>query len=48
MATEKVTRKSLDAEDHRRLIQEALEETDFSALVPEGNGGEARSGEVTR
>jgi F-type H+-transporting ATPase subunit b len=41
MATEKVTRKSLDAEDHRRLIQEALEETDFSALVPEGesNGG---------
>jgi F-type H+-transporting ATPase subunit b len=40
-ATEKVTRKSLDAEDHRRLIQEALEETDFSALVPaeESNGG---------
>jgi F-type H+-transporting ATPase subunit b len=41
MATEKVTRKSLDADDHKRLIQEALEETDFSALVPEGetNGG---------
>jgi F-type H+-transporting ATPase subunit b len=40
MATQKVTRKSLDAEDHRRLIQEALEETDFSALVPgETNGG---------
>jgi F-type H+-transporting ATPase subunit b len=40
-ATEKVTRKSLDADDHRRLIQEALEETDFSALVPaeESNGG---------
>jgi F-type H+-transporting ATPase subunit b len=40
-ATEKVTRKSLDTEDHRRLIQEALEETDFSELVPEGqsNGG---------
>jgi F-type H+-transporting ATPase subunit b len=37
-ATEKVTRKSLDPEDHRRLIQDALEETDFSALVPEGNG----------
>ena len=34
MATEKVTRKSLDARDHRRLIQEALEETDFSALGP--------------
>jgi len=48
MATEKVTRKSLDAEDHRRLIQEALAETDFSALVPEGNGGEARSGEANR
>jgi F-type H+-transporting ATPase subunit b len=41
MATERVTRKSLDAEDHRRLIQEALEETKFSELVPEGetNGG---------
>jgi F-type H+-transporting ATPase subunit b len=38
MATERVTRRSLDAEDHRRLIQEALEETDFSALVPEGDG----------
>ena len=40
-ATEKVTRKSLDVEDHRRLIQEALEETDFSELVPEteSNGG---------
>ena len=41
MATEKVTRKSLDPEDHQRLIQEALQETDFSALVParESNGG---------
>jgi F-type H+-transporting ATPase subunit b len=38
-ATEKVTRKSLDPEDHRRLIQEALEETDFSALVPESANG---------
>jgi F-type H+-transporting ATPase subunit b len=38
MATEKVTRKSLDPRDHQRLIQEALEETDFSALVAEGNG----------
>jgi F-type H+-transporting ATPase subunit b len=37
MATEKVTRKSLDGEDHRRLIQEALDEVDFSALG--GNGG---------
>jgi F-type H+-transporting ATPase subunit b len=32
IATEKVTRKTLDSEDHRRLIQEALEEVDFSAL----------------
>lgn len=39
-ATERVTRKSLDADDHRRLIQEALAETDFSALVPGENGGE--------
>jgi len=38
VATEKVTRKSLDAEDHKRLIQEAIEDTDFSALVPEGDG----------
>ncbi len=34
-ATEKVTRKSLDAQDHERLIQEALADTDFSALVAE-------------
>jgi F-type H+-transporting ATPase subunit b len=41
MATERVTRKSLDAEDHKRLIEEALEETNFAELVPESdtNGG---------
>ena len=40
IATEKVTRKSLDDEDHRRLIEEALSEVDFSALGGEkGNGG---------
>jgi F-type H+-transporting ATPase subunit b len=40
IATEKVTRKSLDDEDHRRLIQEALSEVDFSSLAgDEGNGG---------
>jgi F-type H+-transporting ATPase subunit b len=39
IATEKVTRKTLDSEDHRRLIQEALQEVDFSALAGEGNGG---------
>ncbi len=33
IATEKVTRKSLDSEDHRRLIEEALGEVDFSALA---------------
>src|SRR5918997_1520361 len=38
-ATEKITRKSLDADDHRRLIEEALGEVDFSALSgKEGNG----------
>lgn len=32
LATEKVTRKSLDDEDHKRLVEEALAELDFSAL----------------
>ena len=35
IATEKVTRKSLDDADHRRLIEEALSEVDFSALASE-------------
>jgi F-type H+-transporting ATPase subunit b len=39
IATEKVTRKSLDDADHRRLIEEALSEVDFSAL----SGSEGRS-----
>lgn len=40
IATEKVTRKSLDDADHRRLVEEALAEVDFSALAGEGlNGG---------
>jgi F-type H+-transporting ATPase subunit b len=38
LATEKVTRKSLDDDDQRRLIEEALEEVDFSVLAK--NGGE--------
>jgi F-type H+-transporting ATPase subunit b len=39
MATEKITRKSLNEEDHRRLIQEALGEVDFSELAgTKGNG----------
>src|SRR5437016_5378570 len=32
MATEKVTRKTLDDADQRRLVEEALGELDFSAL----------------
>jgi F-type H+-transporting ATPase subunit b len=35
VATEKVTRKSLTPEDHRRLIEDALKEVDFSALAGE-------------
>src|SRR5215203_2048828 len=39
MATEKITRKSLTEDDHRRLIEEALSEVDFSTLAgTEGNG----------
>jgi len=34
IATEKVTRKSLDDEDHKRLIEEALSDFDFEALSP--------------
>jgi F-type H+-transporting ATPase subunit b len=37
LATEKVTRKTLDPDDQKRLIEEALAEVDFSALS--GNGG---------
>ncbi|MEA2479705.1 MAG: F-type H+-transporting ATPase subunit b [Thermoleophilaceae bacterium] len=37
MATEKLTRKTLDADDHKRLIDEALGEFDFSQLP----GGES-------
>ncbi len=33
IATEKVTRKSLDSDDHRRLIDEALSEVDFGVLA---------------
>jgi F-type H+-transporting ATPase subunit b len=34
LATEKVTRKVLDEEDQRRLVEDALSELDFSALAP--------------
>jgi len=33
LATEKVTRKSLDSDDQRRLVEEALAEVDFAALA---------------
>ena len=40
LATEKVTRKSLGDEDHKRLVEEALKEVDFSALAGDAaNGG---------
>jgi F-type H+-transporting ATPase subunit b len=39
LATEKVTRKSLDADDQRRLVDEALAEVDFSALAGTGTKG---------
>jgi len=35
MATEKVTRKVLDEDDQRRLVEDALSELDFSMLAPE-------------
>ncbi len=34
LATEKVTRKVLDEEDQRRLVEDALSELDFSTLAP--------------
>ncbi len=37
MATEKVTRKVLDQDDQRRLVEEALSDLDFSALAPDGD-----------
>ncbi len=40
-ATERVTRKSLDDDDHRRLVDDALSDLDFSSLAgePATNGG---------
>ena len=34
MATEKVTRKTLNEEDQRKLVEQALSELDFSSLSP--------------
>ena len=36
-ATGKVTRKSLDSDDQRRLVEDALSELDFAALSGSGN-----------
>jgi F-type H+-transporting ATPase subunit b len=36
IATEKVTRKTLTDEDHKRLIEEALKEVDFEAITGDG------------
>jgi F-type H+-transporting ATPase subunit b len=48
IATEKVARKTLDQDDHRRLIDEALQEFDLSQLPgggsPTGNGADGSSG----
>ena len=44
IATEKVTRKSLDDDDHKRLIEDALSEFDFEALAP-ASGGNGSKGE---
>jgi F-type H+-transporting ATPase subunit b len=38
LATEKLTRKTLDESDHKRLVEEALGEVDFAALAGESNG----------
>jgi F-type H+-transporting ATPase subunit b len=38
LATEKVTRKALSADDQQRLVEEALAEIDFSALAGEADG----------
>jgi F-type H+-transporting ATPase subunit b len=38
LATEKVTRKTLTEEDHKRLVEDALSELDFAALSGEEPG----------
>jgi F-type H+-transporting ATPase subunit b len=39
LATEKVTRRALDDDDHKQLIAEALEEVDFSQISGESENG---------
>jgi F-type H+-transporting ATPase subunit b len=38
LAAEKVSRRSLSEDDHRRLIEEAIEEADLSTIASNGNG----------
>ncbi|MEZ5074480.1 MAG: hypothetical protein R2691_06565 [Solirubrobacterales bacterium] len=40
LATEKVARRSLTAEDQKRLVEEALGEVDFSALAGDEASGQ--------
>jgi hypothetical protein len=48
LATEKVARKTLDDDDHKRLIDEALQEFDFSQLPAGGSptGGNGSGGDA--
>ena len=49
LTTEKVTRKSLDSADQKRLVDEALAEVDFAALSPgTGRSGDRRGGDRSR
>ena len=41
LATEKVTRKALNADDQQRLVEEALAEVDFSALAGSSKEGDS-------
>jgi F-type H+-transporting ATPase subunit b len=42
LAAEKVSRRSLSDEDHRKLIEEAIEEADLSSISTNGGGPESR------
>ena len=44
MAAEKVSRRSLSDDDHRRLIQEAIDEADLSAVSTNGGGSSSEGG----
>ena len=48
LATEKVTRKTLDEADQRRLVEEALGELDFSALSRRRAGSEDAVEEIAQ